>query len=176
LNRPPQPARRWIKAATPLILLAGLAAHSMFSLESTSGRPLPAFALPDIRDASTSFTLETLSAPLSLINVWASWCVSCQMEHEEIRKFTQSTGIPVFGINYRDSRSDAQRWLDHYGDIYRLTGYDPEGEVAHSLGVSAVPTTILVSDDGMVLNLHTGPVSEGLLRRWSTTHPSSQSR
>lgn len=129
------------------------------------GQPAPAFDLPALDDPERRVNNDTLAGSFSLVNVWATWCVGCRQEHAFLMALAESAQIPIYGINWRDSRNDALRWLEQYGDPYILTGYDADGRVGIDWGVYGAPETFLVDAEGKVLHKHLGPLDEAVWSR-----------
>ena len=121
------------------------------------GQQLPSFALPQLEDPAARFAAE---APF-LLNIWASWCVSCRQEHPLLLELSQE--LPVYGLNYRDARPAAEAWLARWGNPYIASAYDPEGRMGLTLGVYAVPETFLIDAAGVVRYKHTGPLTREAL-------------
>ncbi len=122
------------------------------------GEPAPAFDLPALKHPGRRLNNETLAGRMSLVNVWATWCVGCRQEHGFLMELAQSGRIPIYGINWRDNSQDAVRWLDQYGDPYVMSGYDGDGRAGIDWGVYGAPETFLVAPDGVVLHKHLGPL------------------
>lgn len=113
-------------------------------------KPFPQFTLSTVKDEKAQITQEALKGQVSLVNVWATWCVACRQEHPELVRIARETGIPIFGLNYKDSRPEAIRWLDEYLDPYQFSLFDAEGRVGLDLGVYGAPETYIVDKDGIV--------------------------
>jgi cytochrome c biogenesis protein CcmG/thiol:disulfide interchange protein DsbE len=124
----------------------------------------PAFDLPELHDPSRTVSLDDLTRKVSLFNVWASWCVACRQEHPILMKLAAENSTPIFGLNYKDERSDALSWLARLGDPYEATGADRDGRVAIDWGVYGVPETFVVDRAGIIRHKHIGPISEVALR------------
>lgn len=122
-------------------------------------KPVPQFALPQLHEPEKKFAPAELQGKVWLLNVWASWCVSCRAEHEVMKKLAKD-GVLLVGLNYKDERSDAQLWLSKLGDPYRLSAYDRDGRVGIDFGVYGVPETFLIDGAGRIRYKHIGPVSE----------------
>ena len=128
------------------------------------GRSLPEFELPAVRGGE--LRSEVLGKGPSLLNVWASWCAACRAEHPLLLRVSRGGEVPLYGLNYKDERRDAIRWLDQFGDPYRLSGHDPEGSVGLELGVYGVPETFVIDRMGRIAHKHVGPIAE---KDWDTT-------
>ncbi len=122
-------------------------------------RSAPAFNLPSVRDPEKTVGLADLKQQVSLFNVWASWCVSCRHEHPLLVELSRRDVVPIYGLNYKDSRSDALRWLNSLGDPYQASAFDEDGRVGIDWGVYGVPETFVVDRNGIIRHKHTGPIS-----------------
>jgi cytochrome c biogenesis protein CcmG/thiol:disulfide interchange protein DsbE len=127
------------------------------------GKPVPQFELPLLLEPEQTFSSSQLKGTVRLVNVWASWCVSCRYEHELLMQMA-SSGIPIIGINYKDERPDALKWLRDWGNPYVATVYDYEGRAAIDWGVYGTPESFLVDKDGIIRYKITGPISEEKLQ------------
>lgn len=127
------------------------------------GKPVPAFELPLLDDERTTFAHTDLAGEITMIHVWATWCVSCRAEHPTLLAFSRRGLVPVIGLNYKDERGPALRWLRDLGDPYRRTLYDPAGRVGLDLGVYGTPETFLVDRDGIIRFKHVGPLTPALI-------------
>jgi cytochrome c biogenesis protein CcmG/thiol:disulfide interchange protein DsbE len=123
------------------------------------GRQAPEFALPPIKGRTLGLSSSDLRGEVSLLNVFASWCVPCREEHPLLMKIKASGEVPVHGLNYKDRPDDAAGWLDRFGDPYVRTGADINGRVAIDWGVYGVPETFVVTKDGRIAYKHVGPLS-----------------
>jgi len=127
---------------------------STFIDKEAPGFDLPTVKNPDARVSSADYVGQAV-----LVNVWATWCVGCREEHAFLMDLAATGAIPIYGINWRDRRSDALRWLDQFGDPYVASGFDEDGRVAVDWGVYGAPETFLIGPDGIVLHKHLGPLS-----------------
>ncbi len=142
---------------------------------SAEGRAVPSFTLPTLKDPSVTLRNEDLSRQVSLLNVWASWCPACLQEHPYLVELSRSGTVPIFGLNYADDRDDAMALLSELGDPYVASGFDEDGEVAHSLGVHGAPTTFLIDTHGVIRYRHASPLTPEVwerefLPRFDTAH------
>jgi len=127
-------------------------------------KPAPAFTLPQLHAADKTFTLADMKGKVWLLNVWASWCVACREEHPVLVEFARSGTVPIVGLNYKDERADGLRWLNQFGDPYRLSVYDHEGRVGIDYGVYGVPETFLIDKNGVIRYKRIGVVTPEILR------------
>lgn len=123
------------------------------------GKPVPAFSLPPVRGRTLGLATADLTGEVSLVNVFASWCVACREEHPILMQIHRDNTIPIHGLNYKDQPADAARWLDEMGDPYTRTGTDVDGRVAIDWGVYGVPETFVVDRDGRIVYKHIGPIT-----------------
>ena len=123
------------------------------------GKPAPAFELPTLKDPEQTVGTDDLAGKVSLVNVWATWCVGCRQEHDFLLELAEGDEIPIYGINWRDTRPEALRWIQQLGDPYVASGFDDTGRVGIDWGVYGAPESFLVGADGTVLHKHLGPLS-----------------
>ena len=160
----------------PLALFVMLAAFLAIGLNrdpSTVPSPLvgkaaPAFSLPRLEpDASTqaaSFSPRDMQGQVWLLNVWASWCVSCRQEHPVLMDLAKTRTVPLVGLDYKDPRDDAKRWLAQHGDPYLLSVVDLDGRVGIDYGVYGVPETYVIDKAGQIRFKQIGPVTAEVLQ------------
>lgn len=154
--------RRW-RLFIPLfmfVLLAallwrGLALDPNYMPAALENRALPAFAAPGLDGQMLS--QEDLKGTVALLNVWATWCPSCHVEHAFLNQLAAS-GITIYGLNYKDESAAARDWLANKGDPYRLNIVDQSGRIGLDLGVTGAPETYLIDAAGVVRLRHQGPV------------------
>jgi cytochrome c biogenesis protein CcmG/thiol:disulfide interchange protein DsbE len=129
-------------------------------------RPFPEFALSDLHDPEQTITVANLKGEVALVNVWATWCPNCLIEHPEFMRIAADEGVPIYGINYNDESGAARRWLERHGNPYRFNMYDNEGKLGIDLGVYGAPETFLIDRDGVIQFKHVGTVTPEI---WSLT-------
>lgn len=127
--------------------------------------PAPEYELPRLRDPMATTGSKDYAGKTALVNVWATWCVGCRQEHEYLMELSRRNEVPIYGIDWRDQRSEAIQWLEELGDPYVASGYDADGRVGIDWGVYGAPETFLVSPDGNVLYKHVGPMDETVWQR-----------
>ncbi|MES2721660.1 MAG: DsbE family thiol:disulfide interchange protein [Pseudomonadota bacterium] len=156
---------RWL-AAMPLIALVALALlFGLFALkhdprvepQALVGKPMPDLVLPALDDGRPVRLRETAKGPL-LVNIFASWCAPCEIEHPVLVEM-KGEGVPVVGIAYKDAPDNTKAFLNRLGDPYVARLVDRDGRGGIELGVTGVPETYLVGADGMILAKHTGPLT-----------------
>jgi cytochrome c biogenesis protein CcmG/thiol:disulfide interchange protein DsbE len=123
------------------------------------GKPVPQFALPAVKGRVLGLSSSDLVGEVSLVNVFASWCVACREEHPVFMQMKAKNLVPIHGINYKDRPEDAAKWLDAMGDPYTRTGADLNGRVAIDWGVYGVPETFVITKDGNIAHKHIGAVT-----------------
>lgn len=120
----------------------------------------PQFELPSLSDPSITVGSKTYAGQLALVNIWATWCVGCRAEHDYLLELKERDIVPIFGLNWRDQRDKANRWLAQLGDPYMASAYDEDGRVGIDWGVYGAPETFLIAPDGTVLYKHIAPLNE----------------
>jgi cytochrome c biogenesis protein CcmG/thiol:disulfide interchange protein DsbE len=125
-------------------------------------KPVPDFDLPALDGAREGLSDEALKSGVHVINVWASWCVPCRLEHPILMQLSEDARFDVMGINYKDVPENARRFLGALGDPYARIGADRSGRSAIDWGVYGVPETFIVKD-GVIVHKFIGPLSEEAL-------------
>ena len=123
------------------------------------GKPAPEFDLPMLFDPATRYNQDDFLGQPYLINFWASWCVTCVVEHPVITELAAMDRIRIVGLNFRDEPEDARRWLARHGDPYDLHITDYEGQISIDFGVYAAPETFLVNPAGEIAFKHIGALT-----------------
>ncbi|MBI4294302.1 MAG: DsbE family thiol:disulfide interchange protein [Betaproteobacteria bacterium] len=123
------------------------------------GKPVPEFSLPPVKGRALGLASADLKGEVSLVNVFASWCVACREEHPILMQLSRSGTVPIHGLNYKDKPNDAEAWLNELGDPYKRTGADISGRVAIDWGVYGVPETFVIDRNGYIAHKHIGPIS-----------------
>lgn len=123
------------------------------------GKPAPAFQLSRVADAGQTLSPEDFKGQVALVNVWASWCVSCRQEHPVLLQLARQNVVPIYGLNYKDQREAAQGWLNQHGNPYIASAFDADGRVGINWGVYGVPETFVIDKAGLIRHKHTGPVT-----------------
>lgn len=162
-----------LKLFIPLIIFSLMALLFLFSFGSTSkkrpsllvGKALPEFSLPSLGVEGEVLTHENLSnGEPYLLNVWASWCVACRIEHPYFVKLANQ-GIRIVGLNYKDEEDKALKWLEDFGNPYDRIIADKAGRLGLDLGITGAPETYLIGKDNSILYHHVGVVDEKV---WTT--------
>jgi len=128
------------------------------------GKTVPEFSLPPVKGRALGLSSADLRGQVSLVNVFASWCVACREEHPVLMRLREEGLVPIHGINYKDKPDDAQVWLNELGDPYVRTGADISGRVGIDWGVYGVPETYVIDRDGRIVHKHIGAITPKALR------------
>jgi cytochrome c biogenesis protein CcmG, thiol:disulfide interchange protein DsbE len=124
------------------------------------GKAAPEFALTDVQDASRIVSNSTLKGQVYVLNVWATWCIACREEQEELLAIAHQNVVPIIGLDYRDQRDKAMRWLEQLGNPYSAVAFDGDGRTAIEWGVYGAPETYLVDTHGRVIFKFISPVTQ----------------
>ena len=159
-----------VKLFIPLFLFVALALFLFRGLQldptelpsALIDRPLPAFELPAL-GMDRLLKREDVVGEVALFNVWATWCVSCRVEHPYLHMLAEQ-GVPIYGVTYKDDDADAMKWLAELGDPYRLNIVDAQGSLGLDLGVYGAPETYLVDAQGVIRYRHVGVVDDRVWR------------
>ena len=122
-------------------------------------RPFPTFQLSRLDNEQQTVGKEIFTDKISLVNVWATWCISCRVEHPFLNQLNEQ-GIVIFGINYKDDPVAARQWLTELGNPYQLNIVDKEGRLGIDLGVTGAPETYVVDQQGIIRFKHTGVIEQ----------------
>jgi cytochrome c biogenesis protein CcmG/thiol:disulfide interchange protein DsbE len=127
-------------------------------------KPAPAFELVQLHEPGKSLTTQDMQGKVWLLNVWASWCVSCREEHPVLVELAKTRVVPIVGLNYKDQRPEALRWLQQFGDPYVMSIVDGDGRVGINFGVYGVPETFVIDKTGVIRYKQIGPVTPKALQ------------
>ena len=162
-----------LKFLVPLALFLGLAIFFAVGLTRDPrevpspfiDKPAPGFKLAQLHEAERAFAPEDMKGKVWLLNVWASWCVSCRVEHPLLVEMSKKNLVPIVGLNYKDRRDDGIAWLKKFGDPYALSAYDVEGRVGIDYGVYGVPETFVIDKAGVIRYKQIGPITNEALEK-----------
>jgi len=162
-----------MRYAIPLVLFLGLVAFLAIGLgrdphevpSPLINKPAPAFELSQLKDSSKTFSAQEMRGKVWLLNVWASWCISCRDEHPLLLEYARSGEVPIYGLNYKDKADDALSWLAELGDPYVLSATDLDGRVGIDYGVYGAPETYLIDRHGIIRFKHIGPITRDVWQR-----------
>jgi cytochrome c biogenesis protein CcmG/thiol:disulfide interchange protein DsbE len=128
-------------------------------------KPAPGFKLQQLHQPARVFTPEEMKGKVWMLNVWASWCASCRIEHPLLVDMARKKVVPIVGLNYKDRREDATAWLQKFGDPYELSAWDFEGRVGIDYGVYGAPETFLIDKQGVIRHKQIGPITPEALEK-----------
>ena len=154
-----------IFAIIAVFFFRGLSLNPSYVPSPLVGKPAPAFSLPGLKDPARMITAADLKGQVSLLNVWGTWCVECRYEHPFLVELARSSAVPIYGLNVKDDRENALRWLATLGDPYVESAFDADGGVAVDWGVYGAPETFLIGRDGTVLHKHISVLTPEIWRR-----------
>jgi cytochrome c biogenesis protein CcmG/thiol:disulfide interchange protein DsbE len=151
----------------PLVLFLGLVVFLAIGLgrdphevpSPLINKPAPAFQLAQLKDPSRTFSAAEMRGKVWVMNVWASWCISCRDEHPFLLQYARSGALPIYGFNLKDKREDALAWLSELGDPYVLSVSDLDGRIGIDYGVYGAPETYLIDREGIIRFKQVGPVT-----------------
>lgn len=143
-----------------LLLAVGLTLDPRYVPSPLIDKPAPEFTLVQLHDPEKTLSSTDLRGRVTLLNVWASWCVSCRQEHPLLLELARRGEVSIYGLNYKDRREDALRWLEFYGDPYLASVADVDGKMGIDLGVYGIPETFVLDQRGMIRYKHVGPLDE----------------
>ncbi len=148
-----------------LVLSIGLKLNPREVPSPFIGKPAPAFLLPNLHQPERRLGVSDLKGQVWLLNVWASWCVSCRVEHPLLVELAAQKLVPIYGLNYKDDSRNALEWLRRLGDPYTASMTDVDGRVGIDYGVYGVPETFVIDKQGVVRFKHIGPVTREVWAR-----------
>lgn len=172
---PPQttdtPKSRWairLAIALPLGLFLSMLILLLTGLELNPGaipstlinKPAPEFSLPDLDGTPNGLTTDHLKGQISVLNVWASWCVPCRAEHPLLMELKDKTGVTLYGLNQKDIPAQAKAFLAELGNPYDRIGADANRRVSIDFGVYGVPETFVIGSDGTIKHKHIGQLTQ----------------
>jgi cytochrome c biogenesis protein CcmG/thiol:disulfide interchange protein DsbE len=156
-----------MKRFLPLIIFVGLCIFLVIGLKLNPkeipspfvGKSAPDFQLPILNESKKQFVPADMKGQVWLLNVWASWCVSCREEHPLLNDLAKKNVLPIIGLNYKDKDGPATEWLTNMGDPYQLSVVDAQGQVGINYGVYGVPESFLIDQKGTIVHKFIGPLT-----------------
>jgi cytochrome c biogenesis protein CcmG, thiol:disulfide interchange protein DsbE len=156
----------------PLFLLLALAAYFAIGLSTDSrtvksvliDKPLPAFDLPKFGADGETFGSEALKGRVSLLNIFASWCITCRIEHPVLVKLTQEKRVAIYGLAWKDKPDELKAWLEELGNPYLAIADDAKGRTAIDLGVTGAPETYVIDKKGRIRFKQVGAIDDYVWR------------
>ena len=155
---------------TPMLVFTVLVAGLGFSLTNDPrkmpsmllDKAMPTFALASLDEDGRGFSSSDHKGEVSLLNIFASWCPGCRVEHPMLMQLAEKGAVSIYGLNWKDSVRNGGRWLKENQSPYARVGYDESGRVGIDLGVTGVPETFVVDRSGRVRYRHAGPLTEDI--------------
>ena len=148
----------WIEGIVGF-LYAGLSRDPREVPSPLIGKPAPQFALAQLHEPAKTLGTGDMKGRVWLLNVWASWCVSCRVEHPLLVALAKAKLVPVIGLNYKDTNDLGRAWLAENGDPYQVSVVDADGRVGIDWGVYGVPETFVVDKTGVIRYKQIGPIT-----------------
>ncbi len=145
--------------ALAVLLWRGLSLDPTDMPSALIDRPLPEFELPRLAQPEQTISTGDLVGKPFLLNVWATWCITCRAEHPFLVELAKM-GVPIYGVNYKDDSDMARQWLEDLGNPYRANIVDAQGDLGMDLGVFGAPETYVVDAEGVIQYKHVGMVDE----------------
>jgi len=158
----------WILAAfvaLVVVLAVGLRLNPREVPSPLIGKPAPPFELPLLNEPDKRFSQKEMLGKVWIMNVWASWCPPCLVEHPVVTRIAKSGLAPVVGLNYKDTRDEALPWLKRNGDPYQLIVFDASGRIGIDYGVYGVPETYVIDRKGVIRYKHIGPLTADVVQK-----------
>ena len=157
-----------MKKILPLLVFLVVGVFLFLSLNSDPnklpsplvGKKFPIIEGTDFYSNETVKLNDLMDNNLALVNVWASWCVTCRKEHQVIMNIAKNTNLKLIGINYKDTKNDGEEYLNVMGNPFDEIVFDPNGEIGMELGVYATPETFLISREGLIIHKHIGEITK----------------
>ncbi len=157
----------------PLAAFVGLAVYLWAGLKSDPriipsaliDQPVPTFELPPLEPGKQGFSNTDLIGEVLIVNIFASWCLPCRVEHPLLMELAEQGTVPVYGINWKDRQPDAVAWLAELGNPYARIGQDPDNNVGIDFGVYGVPETYVIDAEGRIRFKQVGPILPELLKQ-----------
>jgi cytochrome c biogenesis protein CcmG/thiol:disulfide interchange protein DsbE len=128
-------------------------------------KPAPAFSLAQLSAPDKKLSAADMKGQVWLLNVWASWCVSCRVEHPLLVELAKANVVPVIGLNYKDQNDLGLKWLADNGNPYQLSIVDADGRVGIDYGVYGVPETFVIDKNGVIRYKQIGPITAEALEQ-----------
>ena len=157
-----------MKKILPLLVFLVVGVFLFLSLNSDPnklpsplvGKKFPIIEGNDFYSNETVKLNDLMDNKLALVNVWASWCVTCRKEHQVITNIAKNNNLKLIGINYKDTKSDGEEYLKVMGNPFDEIVFDPNGEIGMELGVYATPETFLINKEGLIIHKHVGEITK----------------
>lgn len=158
-----------LKAFIPLVIFIVIAIFLWKGLRNNHyeipsplvNKKFPAFEAESLQDPHERITNQEFMGHVTVLNIFATWCVSCQAEHPLLLDIANDKSIRLYGLDYKDNRAKALEWLDKYGNPYQKVIYDPSGKFGIDLGIYGTPETFVIDSKGIIRYKHIGAIGQG---------------
>ncbi|WP_371374233.1 DsbE family thiol:disulfide interchange protein [Thalassotalea aquiviva] len=147
------------------LLYRGLFLNPQAMPSALIGKPVPEFTLSVVDDATKSVSKADLQGDIVLLNVWATWCPACKNEHPYLLDLARNPRVKLYGVNYKDSRQQANLWLKDFKDPYQFSIFDVDGSLGLDLGVFGAPETFVIDHTGTIRMRFAGPIDGNVWNR-----------
>ena len=146
------------------LLFVGLNIDTKHVRSPLIGKPAPTFSAPRLLDDTRKISNKDFTGHIVVLNIWASWCTTCYLEHPFLMKLAQNKQIRLYGLNYKDTRFAAKKMLKDKGNPYYAVAFDPNGDIGIAYGITAVPETFIIDKQGIIRFKHFGAIT---LKVWN---------
>lgn len=161
-----------MKYLLPLVIFVAIACLFYSTLERDTrlvpspliGKAAPDFSLPSLNNVNEALSPSSFKGKPWLLNIWASWCHECRIEHPLFNQLAKQYDFDIVGLNYKDQLTDAKQWLEQFGDPFDITIFDQQGTAGLDWGVYGVPETFLIDSDGVIRYKHIGPINPEIIK------------
>jgi cytochrome c biogenesis protein CcmG/thiol:disulfide interchange protein DsbE len=158
---------RYLRYLVPLAIFAllvaflyrGLSLDPKLVPSPLVGKPMPTFTLSRLDNPAATISDADFKGKVTLLNVWATWCVSCRQEHKTLVQLAKTGQVDIYGLNYKDNREDANSYLAKLGNPYIANAFDNDGRVGIDWGVYGAPETFIIDREGVIRHKHIGPLT-----------------
>jgi len=144
--------------ALTALLYKGLSINPRTIPSPLIDKPAPAFRLPALKHPEQFISNADFQGKVTLLNVWATWCVACRQEHQNLVQLRKQ-GVRIYGLNYKDKRPAAEQWLQQFGNPYIANAFDADGRVGINWGVYGTPETFVIDKQGIIRHKYIGPIT-----------------
>ena len=148
-----------------ILLYRGLFLNPQAMPSAMIGKPLPNFALPQVKSAEQLVGRDDLQGNIVLLNVWATWCIQCKYEHPYLLNIAKNSRIKLYGLNFTDDRNAALSWLKQYEDPYVFSIFDEQGALGLDIGVFGAPETFVIDHTGIIRKRFAGPINDNVWKK-----------
>lgn len=151
--------------ALGVVLYRGLSLNPNDMPSALVGKAMPDFSLSTLTDANRTVTKADLTGDIVLLNVWATWCPTCKYEHPYLLELASNPQVKLYGVNYKDDRMEAMKWLTNYKNPYQFSIFDVEGSLGLDLGVFGAPETFVIDHHGIIRKRFAGAIDVRVWRK-----------